>query len=167
MFTSLPAAILCLFFVISCAGKVPTAREAIDVNRQGVRHLLEGDRTRAEAAFRLALEYDPMFAEAATNLATAAFAEGRLDEALQRFAYVTEIAPDLPVAWCNWGSALATAKQTEEAESKLLEGLKIDPGAALCREALIVLYDSLGRAREARAHRLRLQELLALRPEPS
>lgn len=151
--------LLIVFVTLGCAGRAPTPREAVDINRQGVQHLLAGDRTRAEASFRLALEYDPMFAEAATNLATAAFAEGRLEEALRRYAYVTEIAPDLPVAWCNWGSALATAARSNAAEKKLLEGLRIDPGAMLCREALIDLYAGLGRHREARAHRLRLEAL--------
>ncbi len=163
----MPVYLAPLFLAISClcacAGRPPTPREALDINRLGVEQLLAGRRTEAEASFRLALEYDPMFAEAATNLATSAFAEGRLDEALARFAYVTVIAPDLPVAWCNWGSALATADQTEQAEHRLLEGLRIDPGAILCREALIQLYRSQGRAREARAHALRLAALAAQR----
>lgn len=150
-----------IFITMGCAGSHPTPREAVDINRQGVAHLLRGDRTHAEAAFRLALEYDPMFAEAATNLATAAFAEGRIEEALARFSYVTEIAPDLPVAWCNWGGALANSGRADEAEEKLVEGLRIDPGTMLCREALIDLYQRQGRAREARAHALRLQTLAA------
>ena len=102
-----------------------------------------------------------MFSEAATNLATSAFAEGRLGEALQRFSYVTEIAPDLPVAWCNWGSALASVGRNEDAEGKFLQGLRIDPGAILCREALIGLYRTIGRDREALAHTLRLETLVA------
>ena len=76
----------------------------------GFAALPQADRVAVEHAirdFRLALEEDPDFAEAHSNLGLALAAQGSFDEAIVHYRRAVDLKPELSIARSNLGNALA------------------------------------------------------------
>ncbi len=131
---------------------------AVQHNHAGAELLGAGDLERAEANFRLALEYAPGLPEARMNLGVLALRRGRPALAEEELRAAIGLREDFPEAWANLGAALEAQGRTGEAEDAYLSALAIHPGLAVARRNVGRLLLSEARHVEARAHLLRLLE---------
>jgi tetratricopeptide (TPR) repeat protein len=153
-----PAALV--FVVLACGcGGTTLPRVAIEHNTAGAELLAEGDLERAEARFRLALEFHPGFAEARANLGLVALARGDLAEAERHLRSAIGLREDFGEAWGNLGVVLERRSRLDEAQEAYQRALAIHPGIVFARRDLAWLLARRGRLAEARAHLLRLVEI--------
>jgi|GEM_PF-3350842 len=131
---------------------------ALQHNHAGAELLSAGDLERAEANFRLALEYAPGLPEARMNLGVLALRRGRPALAEEELRAAIGLREDFPEAFANLGAALEAQGRASEAEQAYLSALAIHPGLASARRNLGRLLLANGRHAEARAHLLRLLE---------
>lgn len=151
----LPCLLPWLFGGCTATGIAPMARQH---NALGAELLSAGDLERAEANFRLALEYAPGLPEARMNLGVLALHRGRLLEAETELRAALGLREDFPEAWANLGAALEAMGRSDEARSAYERALSIHPGLATARRNLGRLLLEESRLAEARAHLLRLLE---------
>lgn len=113
-----------------------------------------GDWDGAVEASRRAIEFDPTFAGAHVQLATAELERGRADAALAALVQASRVDPDSFEAAANRGSILRGRPGAgAEAEVALRDALRIDPQHAGVHALLAALLEGLGRSDEARVHR--------------
>jgi len=137
----------------------PLPPAAVVLNDQGAALLARGDLDPAEARFRLALEYQPGFAEARANLGITALARGRLVEATRELEGALELNPDLAIAWNALGVVRDRRGDPGGARDAYVRALGIDPGDLDARRNLARALLAARRPRQARAHLLRLRAL--------
>jgi tetratricopeptide (TPR) repeat protein len=154
----LAAIVLILSLAVGCGGST-IPRAAIEHNTAGSELFAAGDLERAEARFRLALEFHPGFAEAHANLGLVALARGQLAEAEAHLRGAIGLREDFGEAWGNLGVVLERRGRLDAAEEAYERALSIHPGITFARRALAWLLVRTGRLVEARAHLLRLLEL--------
>ena len=145
------------FFFVGCATTaIPTL--ASTHNREGTQLLSSGDLDRAEARFRLALEFQPRFAEARANLGVVALSRNRFAQAEEHFRAAISCREDFPEAHAGLGAVLEHMHREQEALSSYERALSIHPGLQTARLNLAHLLIRFGRWEEARAHLLRAHE---------
>lgn len=116
---------------------------------------LDGDeatRTRAEMAFRKAIELDRDLACAWTNLGALRLAERDTDEALECFTRAMECDPAQPEAPYNVGYLLLERRQLDEAIPLLARAVALDAGFADAHFNLASALDEVGKRALALAH---------------
>lgn len=116
---------------------------------------LDGDeatRTRAEVAFRKAIELDRDLACAWTNLGALRLAERDTDEALECFTRAMECDPSQPEAPYNVGYLLLERRQLDEAIPLLARAVALDASFADAHFNLASALDEVGKRALALAH---------------
>ncbi len=113
----------------------------------------------AEAAYLKALELDPAYADARSNLAVAYYMLGRPAEAEETIRQVLSEHPQDADLHYNLGSVLAAQGRTAEAEAAFLAARRLDDSLPQVYLGLGVLYRDMGRPEEAIASLRRYLEL--------
>lgn len=121
-------------------------------NLRGTAYLIKRDQVRARESFSRALEIDPAFFPAASNLARMDWLAGNKDAAEARFRAVLDKAPRHPDALM----ALAGLKAQEKGDKAAAEGLlqqaiKGNPGLVAPHVAMVQLLASTGDSKKALA----------------
>lgn len=86
------------------------------------------------------------------NLANTLHAQGRKQEASERFYQCVELSPDNAEAWNNLGTVLAEIGRREESLAAFNKALELNPGYADARYNLADLLEEMGKKAEARRH---------------
>jgi tetratricopeptide (TPR) repeat protein len=128
--------------VATGAGAV-TATEAVDdaAVLRGFENLEAGDAVAAEQDFREALGISPRRADAQRGLAESMLAQGKADEAVTWFEFVTRQTPGDADAWDGLGRAYSAAGRRDDAAEAFARAHEIDP----TREELETEIAELGR----------------------
>lgn len=156
----LPFRACALLFAVGCATTGALPPQAVDHNRIGAERLEAGRLDDAEARFRLALEFHPGFAEPHANLGLVMLERGDLDEAEHCLRAAIRIDPDFDEAWANLGVVLLRMDRVEDATAAFEEALAIDPGHVGARQNLADVWIMRGDHSQARAHLMRLVQLV-------
>jgi len=125
-------------------------------NVDGVTLLADGRLQEARAAFHLALEYNPDFAEPWNNLGIAALREGDEDAAFDFFTRALKFNPDFAEALNNLGVIHLRAGRLDAAVQAFEDALAVDPGYVAARLNLAIALHGLGDAEGAREQLLRV-----------
>jgi len=133
---------------LAVAGRMPEAERALaasvqlDPSQNNARMRLAGLMARsgrtgpAIELFEAALDWSPNLAALHNNLATAYFAEGRLDRAAATYRRAVQLDEKHFGAWFNLGRVLAAMGRTTQARQALLRARTLRPGAAVVEQAL-------------------------------
>ena len=113
----------------------------------------------AEAAYRRAIELDPSFANAFTNLGNLLFRRGETDDAERMYRRALRVDHKQPEAWYNLGFLLYDRGDVEGARLCFERALLSDPGFADAHFNLAIVLEELQREGEARTHWERYLEL--------
>jgi tetratricopeptide (TPR) repeat protein/TolB-like protein len=131
----------------------------------GTVHHVRGDLPAAIESYRRALALGPD-GLAWSNLGTALYSEGRLDEAVHAFGEAVRLEPRSPANHRNLGDAYQRLGRTEEARRSwseavrlCREALRVDPRSAETLGQLAVYEAKLGQYASAEAHARRALEL--------
>lgn len=103
----------------------------------------------AEAAYRRAIEIDPRFAHAYTNLGNLRFRRGAVDEAIALYHKALAVDPGQPEALHNLGFIAAEEGDHESACAYFRAALASDPSFADARFNLALSLEMLGAYEEA------------------
>ncbi|MBI5514667.1 MAG: tetratricopeptide repeat protein [Deltaproteobacteria bacterium] len=127
-------ALVALYLLLGCASH-PLQREAAALNSRGARLLSEGQLADAEASLRLAVEYNPRYAEPYNNLGLVLLARAEPGLAEPFLLRAVRLNPDFAEAWNNLGVARLRAlprdaplEAQEPAVEAFREALSINPG---------------------------------------
>ncbi len=137
------------------------AATAYDAFMQGCAADDNGDRDRAEALYRRALDLDANLASAHTNLGNALYARGALVEARAHYDAALELEPEQPEARFNLGNLFEDLGETELAIAELRQVCSRCPSFADAHYNLGLMLAKVGGATQARAA---LERYLALDP---
>jgi len=155
-----PLCPVALLFALGCATSGALPPQAVAHNRAGAERLEVGRLDDAEARFRLALEFHPGFAEPHANLGLVMLERGDLGEAEHCFRAAIRIDPDFDEAWANLGVVLLRMDRVDDATRAFEEALAIDPGHVGARQNLADVWMMRGDHGQARAHLMRLVQLV-------
>lgn len=119
---------------------------------QGLVHMMLGDKVRAEAAFRRALEIAPNDPEINNNYGWFVCQSGRPADSLSRFrlAFNNPLYPTPTKPYTNAGICLLKDKEFKAAEEHLDRALRLDPSNVQARYWLAETYYQTGRLNDAR-----------------
>jgi Tfp pilus assembly protein PilF len=98
------------------------------LNNIGLCHARLGDRARAEEAYKRAIEIDPGYSKAYSNLATLYRDTGDLELAAANYRKALEIQPMFTAARINFAGMYRMAGETDAARAQLEQILTYDPG---------------------------------------
>lgn len=156
--SSLSSVLLAL--LLSSAGCGAAARSPLALTHldAGAHLLAEGALDRAEARFRLALEFQPDLAEARMNLGLVELARGHLTDAAADMRSAIGLRPDFAEAHANLGVVLEAMGEPTSARAAYESALAIHPGLVFARRDLSRLLVEEGELAAARAHLFRLLE---------
>lgn len=118
-----------------------------------------GHSREAIASYERALEIDPKFLPAMTNLGVELARQGRDEEAVARHRAALEVKPDYAEAHYNLGNALRRLDRPEEAAASYARALEISPGFLDAHRKLGATLRRLGRDAEAVGHYRKALEL--------
>lgn len=119
--------------------------DAMSTNLRGTAYLMKNDSARARAEFVRALEFNPAFFAAASNLARMDIVAGKMAEAEATLRRVADVSPDNSDALLSLAGLLArTAERLPEAVALLRKAIDQHPKLAAPRIALIELYQLNG-----------------------
>jgi len=122
--------------------------------------LLAGDGKAAESRLLRALQLAPGWMGGFERMGTALLRQGRFGEAVAWFERALSVRPDDAAAVQGLGAALAECGQTEEAVRAFERAISLGARSSELHDALALLLPSLGRNKEARAHRRQSRVLL-------
>lgn len=154
---ALPILLPLLISAVGCGG-APRSPIAIAHLDAGALLLADGALDRAEARFRLALEFQPDLSEARMNLGLVELARGRLTEAAAELRAALALRPDFAEAHGNLGVVLEAMGEVAHARAAYETALAIHPGLVFARRNLSRLLVQEGELGAARAHLFRLLE---------
>jgi tetratricopeptide (TPR) repeat protein len=117
---------------------------------------------RAEAAYRMAIELDPSFGHALTNLGNLRFRRGALAEAESLYQRALAVDPEQPEAFYNLGFIASERGDHVEARRCFAAAVTSDPAFADAHFNLAMTLEALGDRTSARAH---WRTYLVLEPE--
>lgn len=155
-----PLSLVALVLLSACATGGTLPEIAVEHNTAGAESLAAGELDDAEARFRLALEYQPGFAESRANLGLVAFRRGQLDDAEGHLRAAIRLDANFDEAWSNLGLVLAAKGQVQGAKRAFETALAIDPGLVAARRNLADLDMRGSNYVEARAHLMRLVQIV-------
>jgi tetratricopeptide (TPR) repeat protein len=102
--------------------------------------------------YRMALEFEPDFAEAHYNLGLALVGRGRVDEAIEHYRMALEFKPDYADAHNNLATALANRGLIDEAVEHYHKALEFKPDYAEAHNNLAAALADRGQVDEAIEH---------------
>jgi tetratricopeptide (TPR) repeat protein len=117
---------------------------------------------RAEAAYRKAIDLDPSFGHALTNLGNLRFRRGALAEAESLYQRALAVDPEQPEAFYNLGFIASERGDHVEARRCFAAAVTSDPAFADAHFNLAMTLEALGEGTSARAH---WRTYLVLEPE--
>ena len=131
-----------------------------DSHRVAYEHYMHGCRldqsedtmAEAEAAYRRAIEVDPTFANAFTNLGNLLYRRGEIDSAERMYARALQIDSDQPEAFYNLGCLMYDRGELEAAVLNFRRALRADPSFADAHFNMAMALCDAGRPQQARAH---------------
>ncbi|MBN1772133.1 MAG: tetratricopeptide repeat protein [Deltaproteobacteria bacterium] len=141
---------------LGCLATTSLHERAVASNDAGILRLRANDLAGADAAFRLALEYNDRFSEPYNNLAVVALRRGALAEAEALTRKALRLNPDFAEAWNNLGYLRLRQGDPEEAVGAFEESLRTDPGQLDARYNLVLALGLTGRDDDAWEQALRL-----------
>ncbi len=144
------AAALCLLAIASgCSGAAPLPPAALAHNAAGADALLQGDLETASANLEVAVEYNPEFVDALTNLGLVEMGRGNFDRARQLFERAKRLNPDVAQPHHSLGVLAELEHRPDVASEHYREALKVDPGFAAARGNLARLLLQAGHVEHA------------------
>ena len=102
--------------------------------------------------YRRALELNPDFAGAHSNLAVALRAQGRLDDAIAQYHAALAIDPEIAMTHYNLANVLAEQGHVDESVTQYRRALELAPGSVDAHTNLGILLYSRGRFDQAGEH---------------
>jgi Flp pilus assembly protein TadD len=105
----------------------PDRAQAEHYNTLGLQHLGEKQWSQAEAAFRSALEADPYYGAAHSNLGVALLQQGKPYDAVWELRYACRLLPKASEPRVNLGLLFERAGRYPEAERELRDALALAP----------------------------------------
>lgn len=153
-----------LLLVTGCKAAAPLPPKAVALNRAGVDALAEGDLETADARFSLALEYNPHFVEALTNLGLVELQRGNFARARQLLARAHRLNPDVAQPCQGLGVLAEREHRPDRAAEYYRAALRIDPGFAPARANLARLLFAAGMLERAQIQFRRLVEVAPNQP---
>lgn len=125
----------------------------------------ESDSEKAIGLFQRAIEIDPAYADAYSNLGCAYGTRERFAEAIQAFEKALELKPELAAARFNLAKALSFTGRIDEAAPHFIEVIRLRPDLEF--EAHFFAGDALARRGNFAAARMHFESALRIRPESS
>lgn len=153
-----------LLLAAGCKAAAPLPPKAVALNRAGVDALAAGDLETADARFSLALEYNPHFVEALTNLGLVELQRGNFTRARQLLARAHRLNPDVAQPLHGLGVLAEREHRPDRAAEYYREALHIDPGFAPARANLARVLFAAGMLERARIQFKRLVEVAPNQP---
>lgn len=148
-----------LQLAVGCASSAPLPPKAIELNELGAAALAEGDLEGAGARLNLALEYNPEFVEAVTNLGLVELQRGNLTRARQLLRRAIRLNPDLAQPHHGLGVLAERELRPDLAQEHYQDALAIDPGFVPARQNLASLFLEDGLFEDALLQFRRLYEV--------
>jgi tetratricopeptide (TPR) repeat protein len=133
----------------------------VELNARGAEALAQGDLETAGARLSVALEYNPEFVDALSNLGLVEMQRGNFDRAQQLFERVLRLNADIAQAHHGLGVLAERKHAAKRAAAYYRAALRIDPGFAPARANLGRL---LLRSGDANAALLEFQRLIEVEP---
>lgn len=124
---------------------------ALDFALKGYEAVEANDLSRAEELYRKAIEIDPNYAVAYSNLGYILHTLERYDEAEVAYRKAIEIDPNYAIVYYNLGITLDELKQYDEAEKSYRKALALDPNNVSAYYNLGKVLNDLKRYDEAEA----------------
>jgi tetratricopeptide (TPR) repeat protein len=138
-----PPLLLCSILFIGCHGSAPLPPRAAELNNAGIGALEQGDLETAEARFSLALEYNPRFVDALTNLGLVEIKRGNFRRARQLIARARRLNSDVAQPHHALGVLSEHEQRPDRAAEHYREALHVDPGFLPARANLArLLFDA-------------------------
>jgi serine/threonine-protein kinase len=133
-------------------GSSPTASEATatisltaeEHFRRGNELIQEGDLEAAAVEYQKALEMDPQYVDALTNLGVVYYNLEQLDAAAEQYSKAIEIAPNDADIRSNLAAAYVQMNQLDRALEEYLKAVELNPELAEAYFGLGVVYTQLG-----------------------
>ena len=134
---------LLALLVVCCSSRPPLPPEAIILNDEGIGFLARGDLETADTRFRLALEYNPHFVEALTNLGLVELERGNFTRAGQLLERARRINEHVAQPHHGLGVLAERVGDAASAAAHYRAALEVDPGFAPARLNLArLLFDA-------------------------
>ncbi len=128
---------------LACAGRAPLPPKALELNHAGAEALERGDLESAAARLSVALEYNPKFVEALTNLGLVEMQQGNFRRARQLLQRARRLNPDIAQPHHGLGVLSEREHRADLAATHYRAALDVDPGFAPSRANLgRVLFDA-------------------------
>lgn len=150
---------LVVLWIVGCASSPPLPAKAVELNDQGTLALRSGDLETASARFEVALEYNPRFVEALTNLGLVELQRGNFDRAGTLLRRARRLNPDVAQPHHGLGVLEERRARRDRASKHYQAALAVDPGFAPARANLARLYFNAGDLERARSQFKRLTEV--------
>lgn len=148
-----------LWWGVGCSTQVALPPKAVELNGLGAQALHEGDLEAAGARLNLAIEYNPEFVEAVTNLGLLELQRGNLTRARQLFERSKRLNPDLAQTHHGLGVLAQREFRRDEAQQHYQSALAVDPGFVPARANLAALFLEAGLFEDALIQFRRLAEV--------
>lgn len=121
---------------LGCSGAAPLPPAALTHNSSGADALASGDLETASANLDVALEYNPEFVEALTNLGLVEMNRGNFVRARQLLERARRLNPDIAQPHHGLGVLAEREHRRDRASDHYREALRVDPGFAAARANL-------------------------------
>lgn len=142
-------AVIAPLFFFACGGAAPLPPAALAHNAAGAEALQAGDLETASARLELALEYNPEFVEAMSNLGLVELQRGNFARARQLMERAVRLNPDVVQPHHGLGLLAEREHRPDAASRHYREALSLDPGFAASRANLARLLLQGGRVEDA------------------
>ena len=133
----------------------PTAEPATEPDtaeeffQAGNQHAQAGELEEAIAAYEAALELEPGYVSAMTNLGVAYYNIGQLDEAVAEYQKALQVAPDDEAIHSNLAAAYVQQGKLDEALAAYNRALELEPSLSQAYFGLGVIYMQMGQNEDA------------------
>lgn len=142
-----------------CSASAPLPAKAVVLNTAGAEALEHGDLDTAEARLSVALEYNPRFVEALTNLGIVETQRGNFGRARELLTRSCRINPDVAQPHHALGVLSEREGRRDLASRHYQDALRVDPGFAPARANYARLLFEAGMLEHARIQFLRLTQV--------
>jgi Tfp pilus assembly protein PilF len=146
-------AVVCAFFLASCAGRAvqPSAGQARNFDgsvRQGTALMERGDYGRAAGEFRAALSFRQDSFRTHNLLGLCYLYQKEYDRAREEFVKSAALEPTFAKAYDNLAAVYSIKAQYDKAEQSYKKALELAPNMAAANYSLGILLTNLGRGEE-------------------
>lgn len=151
--------LMALSLAVGCATQAPLPPKAVELNALGAQALQEGELEAAGARLNLAIEYNPEFVEALTNLGLVELQRGNFTRARQLLERSKRLNADLAQTHHGLGVLEQRELRRDAAQKHYQAALSVDPGFVPARFNLATLFLEGGLLEDALIQFRRLVEV--------